>query len=60
MDGKKISGILLALIGLGITATSLLADYIVVGGRAGIGLFQIIGAVVGAVIAIIGALQFRK
>jgi len=55
-------GLSLILIGVGIILllVSLLADVVGIGGYPGIGFKQIIGAVVGAVIAIIGFRMLRK
>jgi hypothetical protein len=60
MNNKTI-GIIVCVVGVIILLVSLLADAIGIGGSAGIGTYQIIGAVLGAVIAVVGAyLIFRK
>lgn len=57
---KKGSSIILIGVGIIILLVSLLADVLGIGGYPGIGFKQIIGAVVGAVIVIIGLRRLRK
>ncbi len=57
---KKGSSIILVGIGIILILVSLLADVLGIGGYPGIGFKQIIGAVVGGVIAIIGFRMLRK
>jgi len=52
--------LILIVIGIIILLVSLLADMIGIGGYPGIGYKQIIGAIVGAVISIIGFILYRK
>jgi hypothetical protein len=54
MKGSKILGIILLIVGIIVLVVSLIADAIGIGGSAGFGFKQIIGAVVGAIAAIIG------
>jgi hypothetical protein len=58
--GKKGLSLILIVVGIIILLVSLLADMIGIGGYPGIGYKQIIGAIVGAVISIIGFILYRK
>jgi hypothetical protein len=58
--GKKGLSLILIVVGIIILLSSLLADMIGIGGYPGIGYKQIIGAIVGAVISIIGFILYRK
>jgi hypothetical protein len=58
--GKKGLSLILIVVGIIILLSSLLADMIGIGGYPGIGYKQIIGAIVGAVISIIGLILLRK
>jgi len=58
--GRKGLSLILIVIGIIILLVSLLADMIGIGGYPGIGYKQIIGAIVGAVIAVIGFIIPRK
>jgi hypothetical protein len=58
--GKKGLSLILIVVGIIILLSSLLADMIGIGGYPGIGYKQIIGAIVGAVISIIGLILYRK
>ena len=58
--GKKGLSLILIVIGIIILLVSLLADMIGIGGYPGVGYKQIIGAIVGAVISIIGLILYRK
>jgi len=60
MSGKTVAGIVLLVLGIGLAAASLLADSLVAGGRSGIGIFQIIVAVAGGVVALAGLVQLIK
>ncbi len=60
MSGKTVAGIVLLVMGIGLAAASLLADSLVAGGRSGIGIFQIIVAVAGGVVALAGLVQLIK
>jgi hypothetical protein len=60
MSGKTVAGIVLLVMGIGLAAASLLADSLVAGGRPGTGIFQIIGAVAGGVVALAGLVQLIK
>jgi len=58
--GKKGLSLTLIVVGIIILFGSLLADAIGIGGYPGIGYKQIIGAIVGVVIGIIGFILYRK
>ena len=58
--GKKGLSLLLIVVGIIILLVSLLADVLGIGGYPGIGYKQILGAIVGAVISIIGFILYRK
>ena len=58
--GKKGLSLLLIVVGIIILLVSLLADVLGIGGFPGIGYKQIIGAIVGAVISILGFVLYRK
>jgi hypothetical protein len=58
--GKKGLSLILIVVGIIILLVSLLADVLGIGGYPGIGYKQIIGAIVGAVISIIGFILYRK
>ena len=58
--GKKGLSLILVVIGIIILLVSLLADVLGIGGYPGIGYKQILGAIVGAVISIIGFILYRK
>jgi uncharacterized membrane protein len=58
--GKKGLSLILIVVGIIILLVSLLADMIGIGGYPGMGYKQIIGAIVGAVISIIGFILYRK
>jgi hypothetical protein len=58
--GKKGLSLILIVVGIIILLSSLLADMIGIGGYPGVGYKQIIGAIVGAVISIIGLILYRK
>jgi uncharacterized membrane protein len=58
--GKKWLSLILIVVGVIILLSSLLADMIGIGGYPGMGYKQIIGAIVGAVISIVGFILYRK
>ena len=58
--GRKGLSLILVVIGIIILLVSLLADMIGIGGYPGMGYKQIIGAIVGGVISIIGFILYRK
>jgi len=58
--GKKGLSLILIVVGIIILLVSLLADMIGIGGYPGMGYKQIIGAIVGGVISIIGFILYRK
>ncbi len=60
MNTKKIIGIILLVGGLVLAILALSADAIGLGGRPGIGLYQILAALVGVVVAVVGYFVFRK
>lgn len=61
MEGKKTTGIILLVVGIVVLLLSLLADVLRIGTWSGFGFYQIGGAIVGAVVAIVGlVLMLRK
>lgn len=61
MQGKKVAGTIILLIGLALLVISVLADPLGIGGYAGFGLHQIGGTIVGAVLLVAGlVLVFKK
>lgn len=61
MGNKKTVGIVLLVVGIILLIVSLTADYIGIGGTPGIGYKQILGAIAGAVVAVVGyVLMSRK
>jgi hypothetical protein len=59
MGGKK-AGIVLLVVGIVVLLLSLLADPIGIGGWPGFGYYQIGGAIVGAIVAVVGLVLTRK
>lgn len=61
MEGKKTAGIVLLVVGIVILALSLTADAIGIGGSPVFGRDQIVGTIVGAIVAVVGlVLTLRK
>lgn len=61
MGGKKTAGIVLLVVGIVVLLLSLLADLIGIGGWPGLGRDQIVGAIVGAIVTVVGlVLTLRK
>jgi uncharacterized membrane protein len=61
MGNKKTIGIALLVVGVIVLIVSLAADPIGIGGADGFGYKQIVGAIVGVIVAIVGfVLYFRK
>jgi hypothetical protein len=60
MVDKKTAGIVLLVVGIIILALSLLADPIGIGGSSGFGYYQIVGAVVGIIVAVVGFFLMRR
>jgi hypothetical protein len=58
--GGKTAGIVLLVVGIVILVLSLVADSIGIGGHLGFGLSQIVGAVVGAIVTIVGLVLTLK
>jgi len=58
--GGKTAGIVLLVVGIVILVLSLAADSIGIGGSAGFGPYQIVGAVVGAIVTIVGLILTLK
>jgi hypothetical protein len=54
MGSKKMVGIVLLVVGLIVLVLALAADIVGIGGAPGIGRDQIVGAVVGAIVAVVG------
>jgi hypothetical protein len=61
MGNNKTLGIVLLVVGIVVLLLSLAADMIGIGGAAGFGYKQIIGAIIGAIVAVVGfVLNSRK
>jgi hypothetical protein len=60
MSGKKTMGIALLVIGVVLLIGSLAADAIGIGGSPGFGYIQIIGAVAGGIVAIVGFVLYSR
>jgi len=60
VEDRKMMGVVLFVIGVMILALSLLADPIGIGGVPGVGPDQILGAVVGAIVAVGGVVLARE
>lgn len=60
MEGKKKIGIIVFVIGIILCVGSLVADLVGVGTSPGIGSNQMIGLIVGAVVAVVGAVLAFK
>ena len=58
--GGKTAGIVLLVVGIVILVLSLAADSIGIGGSSGFGPYQIVGAVVGAIVTIVGLILTLK
>ena len=54
MDGKKVAGIVLLVVGLIVLVLALAADMVGIGVFSGFGRYQILAAVVGAIVAVVG------
>ncbi len=54
MGSKKLAGIVLLVVGLVVLILALAADVFGIGGSPGFGRYQIVGAVVGAIVAVVG------
>ena len=59
MTGKNF-GLISVIAGAGLLAISLLADFIGVGSDPGLGIQQVVGAVAGGVLALMGLVVMRK
>ena len=60
MDVKKTVGIVLLVVGIAVLVLSLAADLIGIGGNPVFGTIQIIGAIAGAIAAVVGLVLRRK
>jgi hypothetical protein len=60
MGGKKTAGIVLLVIGIVVLALSLGADPIGIGSNPGFGYYQIVSAIVGAIVAVVGLVLTLK
>lgn len=60
MEGRKMMGVILLVIGVMVLALSLLTDLIGIGGMPGVGPDQILGAVAGAIVAVVGLVLTRE
>ena len=60
MGGRKIAGVVLLVLGIIVLVLSLAADLIGAGGSAAFGSKQIIGTVVGAIVAVVGLVLALK
>ncbi len=54
MDSRKLAGIVLIVVGLVVLILALAADVFGIGGAPGFGRYQIAGAVVGVIVAVVG------
>ena len=59
MGGKTV-GIVVLVVGIVVLLLSLVADLIGIGGNPSFGYYQIVGAIVGAVVAVVGLVLTRK
>lgn len=60
MGGKKTAGIVLLVVGIIFLLLSLLADVLRIGTWSGFGYYQIVGAIVGAIVAVVGLVLTLK
>jgi hypothetical protein len=60
MGGKKTTGIVLLVVGIVVLLLSLAADPIGIGSHPGFGYYQIAGAIVGAILAVVGLILALK
>ncbi len=60
MGGKKTIGIVLLVVGIVVLLLSLVADPIGIGVRPGFGSYQIVGAIVGAIVTVVGLVLTLK
>jgi HD-like signal output (HDOD) protein len=60
MGGKKTAGIVLLVVGLVVLLLSLSADVIGIGGSPAFGFRQIVGTIVGAIVAVVGLVLTLK
>lgn len=60
MGGKRAAGMVLLAVGIVILVLMLVADPIGLGGHPGFGRDQIVGAIVGAIVAVVGLVLTRK
>jgi len=60
MGGKKTAGITLLVVGIAVLLLSLVADPIGIGGSPGFGPYQIVGTIVGAIVAVVGLVLTLK
>lgn len=60
MGNKKTIGIVLLVVGVILLIGSLAADAISIGGAAGFGYKQIIGAIVGVIVAVVGYVLYSR
>ena len=54
MEGKKTAGIVLLVVGIVVLLLSLIADLIGIGGWPCFGTYQVVGAIVEAIVAVVG------
>jgi hypothetical protein len=60
MGSKKTAGIVLLVVGIVVLLLSLAADPIGIGSHPGFGYSQIVGAIVGAIVAVVGLILILK
>ncbi|NIO67588.1 MAG: hypothetical protein GTN71_00620 [Anaerolineae bacterium] len=60
MQGKKTAGIVLTVVGIIVLLLSLGADPVGIGGSPGFGYYQIAGAIVGAIVTVVGLVLTLK
>jgi len=57
---KKSLGLLVVIVGILLLLVSLIADYVGIGRSPGVGWIQIVGAVVGVLLAVVGGFLLRS
>lgn len=60
MEGKKTGGVVLLVVGIVILVLALIADPIGIGGSPEFGWIQIVGAIVGAIMTVVGLVLTLK
>ena len=60
MEGKKMAGIVLLVVGIVVLLLSLVADVLGIGSSPGFGSYQIVGTIVGAIVTVVGLVLTLK